>query len=342
MSKVKLQDIAIKAGVSMMTVSRVMNNDPKVGAKTREKVSRIANEMQYKPNIAARHLATSKSYFIGLVCEYASSSYVNKFLVGGLRKCRTSGYHVVLDETAGDREKALDIIKNLIEVTKVDGLILLPPISNMPEVVDLLSNANVGFVRIAPDINLSASHYICMDDYQAAFDVTEQLIKSGHTRIAHIIGSPNQGVSRLRYQGYLDALRSNQKMMPPEYIEQGYFTYKSGLDAAKRLLELPNKPDAIFAANDEMAAAVVSVAHMKHLDVPQDVSIVGFDDTELATTIWPNISTVTQPIKEMAELAIDILTTSKADKTLKASNMRHVLDYRLQLRDSSKNIVKIT
>ncbi|MEP4890043.1 MAG: LacI family DNA-binding transcriptional regulator [Aliiglaciecola sp.] len=342
MSKVKLQDIADKAGVSMMTVSRVMNNDPKVGAKTREKVSKIAKEMQYKPNIAARHLASSKSYFIGLVCEYANSSYVSKFLVGGLRKCRTTGYHIILDETTGNRDKTLATIKDLIEVTKVDGLILLPPVSNIPEVVDLVESANIDFVRIAPDINLTASPYICIDDYQAAFDITEQLILSGHSRIAHIIGSPNQGASRMRYQGYLDALRSNQKMMPPEYIEQGDFTYKSALDAAKRLLELPNKPDAIFAANDEMAAAVVSVAHMKHLDVPEDVSIVGFDDTELATTIWPNISTVTQPLEEMAELAIDILTTPKTDKTLKASNMRHVLEYQVQLRDSSKNNVKLT
>ncbi|GAB2704087.1 LacI family DNA-binding transcriptional regulator [Aliiglaciecola aliphaticivorans] len=345
MSKVKLQDIAIKAGVSMMTVSRVMNNDPKVGAKTREKVSKIAKEMHYKPNIAARHLASSRSYFIGLVCEYANYSYVSKFLVGALRKCRTSGYHIILDEATSHREKTIATIKDLIYVTKVDGLILLPPISNIPEVVDLLVSENIDFVRIAPDINLTASHYICIDDYQAAFEVTEKLILSGHKRIAHIIGSPSQGASRMRYQGYLDALRSNQLMIPPEYIEQGDFTYKSGLDAAKRLLELTNKPDAIFAANDEMAAAVVSVAHMKHLDVPEDVSIVGFDDTELATTIWPNISTVTQPLEEMAELAIDILTTTKTPtppKKPKMSSMRHVLEYQLQLRDSSKNNVNLT
>lgn len=339
MSKVKLQDIALKAGVSIMTVSRVMNDDPKVGAKTRERISKIAKDMNYKPNVAARHLASSKSYMIGLVCEYANASYVSKFLVGGLRKCRSTGYHIVLDETTGDLGKTLAVIKDLIEITRVDGLILLPPISDIPEVVELLSTSKTGFVRIAPNVNLTASHYICMDDYQAAFDMTDQLIQSGHKRIAHIIGSPNQGVSRMRYQGYLDALRSNQQMMPPEYIEQGDFTYKSGLDAAHRLLELPNKPDAIFAANDEMAAAVVSVAHMKNLNVPQDVSIVGFDDTELATTIWPNISTITQPLEQMAELAIDILTSPVAKNILEHPRLRHVLDYQLQMRDSSKNLV---
>jgi len=339
MSKVKLKDIALKAGVSMMTVSRVMNNDPKVGAKTREKITKIAKDMQYKPNIAARHLASSKSYMIGLVCEFANASYVSKFLVGGLKKSRATGYHIVLDETSGDLEKALYVIKDLVEVTRVDGLILLPPISDIPEVIDLLLASKTGFIRIAPNVNLTASHYICMDDYQAAFDITNQLIRSGHKRIAHIIGSPNQGVSRLRYQGYLDALRSNERMMPPEYIEQGNFTYKSGLDAAHRLLDLSNKPDAIFAANDEMAAAVLSVAHMKHLQIPKEVSVVGFDDTELATTVWPNISTVTQPLEEMAELAIDILTTRQTQSLSSHSNLRHVLDYQLQMRDSSINNV---
>ena len=339
MSKVKLQDIAIKAGVSMMTVSRVMNNDPKVGAKTRERISAIATEMQYRPNIAARHLASSKSYFIGLVCEYANASYVSKFLVGGLRKCRTTGYHMLMDETTSDLEKTIAVIKNLIEVTRVDGLIILPPISDIPQVIALLKASNTRFVRIAPDDNLLASHYICMDDYQAAFDMTECLIKSGHKRIAHIIGSPIQGVSKLRHQGYLDALKSHQQMMPPEYIEQGHFNYKSGIDAAQKLLTLPNLPDAIFAANDEMAAAVISVAHMHHLRVPEDVSVVGFDDTELATTVWPNISTITQPLEQMAALAIDVLTEQNPSATNNGASLRHVLDYQLQMRASSKNVV---
>lgn len=339
MSKVKLQDIAKVAGVSMMTVSRVMNGDPKVGTKTREKVSLIAKEMRYKPNAAARHLATSKSYFIGLVCEHANASYVNKFLIGSLRRCRDTGYHVVLDETTGEFKKTLNVIKELVETTNVHGLVLLPPISDIPEVIEYLNITNTKFVRIAPDTNLTASPFICMNDYQAAFDMTIQLISSGHKRIAHIIGSPHQSASKMRYQGYLDALSSSNMSLGSEYIEQGDFSYKSGLDAAQKLLGLPDKPDAIFAANDEMAAAVLSVAHMKNLLVPEQVSIVGFDDTELATTVWPNISTVRQPLVEMAELAIDILIRPTTNQSNDKLLQRYVLDYQLSIRGSSQNNV---
>jgi LacI family transcriptional regulator len=340
MSRVKLKDIAEKAGVSLMTVSRVMNNDPKVGVKTRSRIEAIAKELKYSPNVAAKRLSSSKSFFIGVVCEYADANYVSKFLVGALKRCRTNGFHIVIDETAGEKSKVLSIVSDLINVTQVDGLILLPPLADIPEVLTLLKNANTPFVRIAPDIELQACPYICMDDYQAAFDITEHLIKSGHKRIGHIIGSANQGVSRLRYQGYLDALRSNQLMVPPEYIEQGEFTYKSGLVAAEKLLSLKQIPDAIFASNDEMAAAVVSVAHKKHLDVPAQISVVGFDDTELATAVWPSITTIRQPLRDMASLAISLLTEPANNPPDKMpASKRHVLPYQLCLRESSKQTV---
>ncbi|MBU3002391.1 LacI family DNA-binding transcriptional regulator [Paraglaciecola arctica] len=337
MSRVKLKDIAERAGVSVMTVSRVMNNDPKVRTKTRAKIAAIAQELNYSPNVAARSLSSSKSFFIGIVCEFANANYVSQFLVGALTKCRTNGFHIVIDETAGETEKALSIVSDFILITKVDGLILLPPLADIPEVLSLLKESHTPFVRIAPDIDLSASPYICMDDYQAAFDITEHLVRTGHKRIAHIIGNENQGVSRLRYQGYLDALRSHRLLMPPEYIEQGEFTYKSGLVAAEKLLSLEVLPDAVFASNDEMAAAVISVALKNNLDVPKQISVVGFDDTELARVVWPRITTIQQPIRDMAGLAISLLTDplmSFQDSTPMAK--RHVLPYQLFIRESSK------
>ena len=180
-----------------------------------------------------------------------------------------------------------------------------------------------------------------MDDYQAAFELTEKLIKLGHKQIAHIIGDIKQGSSRLRYQGYLDALRSNQINIPPQYIEQGSFTYKSGLAAASKLLSLEERPTAIFASNDDMAAATISVAHMKKIDVPDELTVVGFDDTQIATTIWPRISTVRQPIMEMADLATKMLVSGKFDdlSKVKAHNFRHVLDFEIVIRESSRSLV---
>ena len=239
-----------------------------------------------------------------------------------------------------DIEKSLASVKDLIEVTQVDGLILLPPICNDAKLLATLQEANVSFVRIAPDSQLNLSPYICMDDYQASFEMTELLINQGHTKIGHIIGNPNQGVSRLRYQGFLDALRSNQIHVPPEYIEQGLFTVDSGLAAAKKMLALDDRPTAIFAANDEMAAGVLSAAHMNRISVPEELSIAGFDDGHLAVSVSPNLTTVRQPIQQMAELAIDIIASGKISALAKANKreFRHVLDFEIIERESTKKL----
>ena len=333
-----IQDVAKLAGVSSMTVSRVLNNETKVSNARKAKVLDAVRQLNYRPNVSARRLASSKSFFLGLLYYDLNASYVSKFLLSALKQCRNSGHHLVVDEVDDDIEKSLGSIKDLINITQVDGMILLPPVSDQVEVLELLKANNVPFVRIAPDSDLTLSPYICIDDYQAAFEVTESLIHQGHNKIGHIIGNPNQGASRLRYQGYLDALRSNGLSVPPEYIEQGYFTYKSGLESAEKLLRLNDKPTAIFAANDEMAAAVVSVAHLKGLRVPDNLSVVGFDDAQLATTISPHLSTVKQPIAEMAKEAIDILATGKfdANKKSKTSDYRHILDFELITRESTQ------
>lgn len=340
--RARIQDVAEKAGVSMMTVSRVLNQDAKVSDKTRQKVMAVVKELNYRPNVSARRLASSKSFFIGLLYDNPSAAYVSKFLLGALKRCRASGYHLVVDEADTNVETTLNSVKDLIEITQVDGMILLPPVCDMPEVIQTLQEAKVPFVRIAPDSQLTVSPYICLDDYQAAFEVTDNLIKQGHTKIAHIIGHPNQGASRLRYQGFLDALRSNKLTVPPEYIEQGYFTYKSGLDAATKLLSLAEPPTAIFAGNDDMAAATISAAYMKNIAVPEALSVIGFDDTQLATTVWPPISTVRQPIQEMAELAIVLLSSGKFDDLSRVNprEYRHVLDFDIIYRESSTTLTE--
>jgi len=336
--RARIQDVAEKAGVSSMTVSRVLNQDTKVSDAKRALVMKAVKELNYRPNVAARRLASNKSFFIGLLYFDLDTSYVSKFLLRGLKSCRFTSHHLVVDEVDEDINKSIASIKELIEVTKVDGLILLPPVCDDPTLLEMLHQANVTFVRIAPDTQLNLSPYICMDDYQASFEMTELLIKQGHTKIAHIIGNPNQGVSRLRYQGYLDALRSNQINVPPEYIEQGMFTYDSGLSAAKKLLALDDRPTAIFAANDEMAAGTLSAAHMSRISVPDSLSIVGFDDGHLATIVSPNLTTVRQPIQEMAELAVEIIASGKFSDLSKANSrdFRNVLNFDIIERESSQ------
>ena len=340
-TKAKIKDVAELSDVSMMTVSRVLNNDDKVSDKTRKKVMDAAETLNYQPNVSARRLASNKSFFLGLLYDNPSASYVSQFLLGVLKRCRASGYHLVIDEVDENIESTLNSVKDIINVTQVDGMILLPPVCDRREILELLISNKIPFVRVSPDTQINLAPYICMDDYQAAFELTEKLIKLGHKQIAHIIGDIKQGSRRLRYQGYLDALRSNQINIPPQYIEQGSFTYKSGLAAASKLLSLEERPTAIFASNDDMAAATISVAHMKKIDVPDELTVVGFDDTQIATTIWPRISTVRQPIMEMADLATKMLVSGKFDdlSKVKAHNFRHVLDFEIVIRESSRSLV---
>jgi LacI family transcriptional regulator len=338
--RARIKDVAERAGVSSMTVSRVLSQDTKVSDAKRAIVMKAVKELNYRPNVSARRLASNKSFFIGLLYFDSDTSYVSKFLLRGLKSCRSTGHHLVADEIDDDIDKSLISVKELIEVTQVDGLILLPPVCDDAKLLDTLQQANVSFVRISPDGQLNLSPYICMDDYQASFELTELLIKQGHTKIGHIIGNPNQGVSRLRYQGYLDALRSNKITVPPEYIEQGSFTVDSGLIAAKKMLSLNNRPTAIFAANDEMAAGALSAAHMNRISVPDDLSIVGFDDGHLATAVSPNLTTVKQPIQQMAELAIEIIASGKFSdlSTSNSREFRNVLDFEIVERESTAKV----
>ncbi|MBU3021661.1 LacI family DNA-binding transcriptional regulator [Aestuariibacter sp. A3R04] len=331
-----IEDVAKLAGVSSMTVSRVLNNESKVSEKRKEKVLSAVKALNYRPNVAARGLASNKSFFLGLLYYDLNGSYVSQFLLSALKHCRRRGYHLVVDEVDDNVPRSLESIRELITTTQVDGMILLPPVSDKEEVISLLEAHHVPVVRVAPDKNLTSSPFICIDDYQAAFDITEYLIAQGHTRIAHIVGDAKQGASRMRYQGYLDALRSNGLSVPPEYIEQGAFTYKSGLACADKLLTLGSRPTAVFAANDEMAAAVVSVAYVNGLQVPKDLSVVGFDDAQLATTISPHLTTVRQPITEMARTAIDILASGKLTQpaTCTLRDLRHILDFEIVERES--------
>lgn len=176
-----------------------------------------------------------------------------------------------------------------------------------------------------------------IDDAAAAAAMTRHLIDLGHRRIGFIRGNPNQTSSAERHRGFVEAVEAaglDMKAMP---VEQGYFTFRSGIVAAERLLDRKDPPTAIFASNDDMAAAAVGVAHRRGLHVPQDISIVGFDDTSLATTMWPELTTVRQPIAAMAESALTLLLARlrahRAGTTHKLEEQ--VLDHELILRESS-------
>jgi LacI family transcriptional regulator len=211
---------------------------------------------------------------------------------------------LVVEKCEGEQWK--DKTQRLID-NGVDGIILPPPLCDTPGLIDLIARAHIPAVTVAcgmPDKRVSA---VSIDDYQAAYTMANHLMSLGHQRIGFVIGNPNQTASGRRLEGFKAAIKDRAITNPPELIVQGMFTYRSGLDAAEALLSLEQRPSAIFASNDDMAAAAVAIAHRMGLDVPGDLTVAGFDDTALATTIWPELTTVRQPIADMAETAVKFL-----------------------------------
>jgi len=332
---ITIQDVADRAGVSIMTVSRVMSKKANVKEATRRKILDAIAELNYQPNVAARSLAGSGSYFLGLIYDNPNAAYLSQILMGALHKCTENGYHLIINAFERKDDGHYEIDKNLIGTSKVSGVIIPPPLCDAPEILSALTKANIPIVRIAPQTQPNRSPFVTMDDRQAAYDMTEYLIDLGHRKIGFIKGHPDHGASDRRYDGMRAALKKHDIPLPDDYIQQGYFSYKSGITCAENLLNLAERPTAIFASNDDMAAATISMAQKHGLIVPDDLSVVGFDDVPLASSIWPELTTIRQPIMAMAEKAAEFLMfpDNEAEKD-------NILDYKLIIRESASGPLK--
>lgn len=325
-------DVAKRAGVSTMTVSRVVNGTVTVRPETRARVLDAVARLAYRPNAAARSLAASRTYFIGLVYDNPSAGYINELITGLMSGCRRHGYHLAMEkcteETSGRR-------KLLLTSADVDGVVLPPPVCDDPDILLALSKAGVVYVRLAPDTDPERSPSVVIDDHAAARDMTRCLLRLGHRRIGFIKGDLVQGASRLRYGGFVEGLAEAGRVPDPRHVAQGYFSYRSGFEAASKILSARQKPTAIFASNDDMAAGAIAAAAHFDLAVPEMLSVAGFDDTSIATTIWPQLTTVHQPIAEMADAATDLLVAALRDgPDSEASHARRLLDYAIIERES--------
>ncbi|WP_238346366.1 LacI family DNA-binding transcriptional regulator [Luteimonas saliphila] len=331
---VTLDEVAALAKVSPMTVSRVVNGHGKVRDTTRDRVMRAVRELGYTPNLAASALATAQDTRVALIYTNPSSAYLRELLVGALRGSTRTAAQLVIDtwDTLGanaQRQAARTLAK------RVAGVILPPPLCESKGVIAEFIDAEVPVVAIASGRFNHDISCVRIDDFRASKEITAHLVAAGHQRIGYIKGHPNQTASVRRFEGFQAALAEAGLPLDETLVESGYFTYRSGLEAAEKLLAHPAPPTAIFASNDDMAAAVVSVAHRRHLEVPRDLSVVGFDDTSAATTVWPELTTIRQPIAAMADSAIDILLRSirRKDRSTRML-VDHVIPHQLVKRDS--------
>ncbi|MDP9012367.1 MAG: LacI family DNA-binding transcriptional regulator [Pseudomonadota bacterium] len=300
-----IADVAAQAGFSPMTVSRVINGEENVRPRTREAIQAAIADLNYSPNLAARSLAGAEQIRIGLLYSNPSSAYLSEFLVGSLEQSRLSHVQLVVEKCDENQHEG-DVAHELL-ATGVDGIILPPPLCDSKRIHSTLINAGALAVAVAsgrPPAGLSA---VRIDDQVAAAAMTRHILSLGHQRIGFIVGNPNQTASALRLAGFKSAMKEAGLVIDKSLIAQGLFTYRSGLEAAEQLLGSARPPTAIFASNDDMAAATVTAAHRRHLDVPKDLTVCGFDDTEFARSMWPELTTIRQPIAEMSRTAVMLL-----------------------------------
>jgi LacI family transcriptional regulator len=335
---VTIQEVADLAQVSPKTVSRVINNEPRVRSDTRNRILEAIEQLNYRPNLNARGLASNRSFLIGLFCD-RPGDYLSEFQAGAVERCRESSMHLMVepwDVQSPNVEKQMD---TLLGQLRLEGVILLPPLSDHPIVLNKLQEAAIPIVRIAPKQNLSATPSIGIDDYTAARQVTSHLLNLGHRRIGFMLGRPEHGATEQRYLGFIDEMRAHEVAVDFDLVQTGNFLFTDGLVCAERMLHSAVPPTAIFASNDDMAAAAVSMARKFGLTLPGQLSVTGFDDAPVATMIWPELTTVRQPVAAMARIAADLIIRLEPRRNGWPERVpRHLLAHDLIIRGSTARV----
>jgi LacI family transcriptional regulator len=305
LSKVTIVEVAEKAGVSLGTVSRVMNNDSHVAPETRERVSTVMREMGYVANRQARGLKGSRTNVIGVLAPDLGTGYIGEILHGIDTELGDHQLDLMLFTTHRTAVKEANYVANMVQ-GMVDGLLLILP-RNPADYTGTLTNRNFPFVLIDHQGTGNPCPGVGATNWQGAYHATEYLIKLGHTRIGFISGSMDLGAAIDRLDGYKSALRVHHISEDPLLIYQGNFFQPDGYAGGSALLSLDEPPTAIFASNDVMAMGAMDAIRSRRLHIPDDVSILGFDDIPQAAMVRPALTTVRQPLEQMGRLATQML-----------------------------------
>lgn len=304
-----IEDVAVLAGVSIKTVSRVVNREPNVRASTREKVEDAIAKLEYRPNLSARNLASHRARLIVLVYDdpsaydAPSAGYIIRMQEGALRACRPVGFDLLI-HPCNFRDS--DVVANLQEQigqARPSGIVVAAPLSNMPSIVDAVKATDTPYVRLSTGSSTSKEYQVATNDREISTEMTCYLASLGHKRIAFIRGDRTHKAVGDRFGGYHDGLEQSDLPYEKELVVEGDNSIGSGEKCAERLLQLKHPPTAIFSANDDMAAGVVRVATRLGISIPAELSVAGCDDISLAQQIFPSLTTIRQPLSAMAEAA---------------------------------------
>ena len=341
LKKPTIDDVAGHAGVARTTVSRVLNGGPNVREEVRQRVLKAVEALNYRVNPQARSLAGGGSRILTLVFASDLESEPNSFYasaleLGALRGCLALGYqlltHHVPQQSADRRGQILDLVGS----HKCQGMILTPPFADDVFLIEEVRRLGCRVVTISPGgAGRDAADGVGIDDEAGGYDIARHLLSLGHRRFAYIGGIEGHLSAARRQDGLSRALR--EAGLDPESVEllRGDFTFRSGGILAAQLLDAPRPPTALVCANDDMAAGALSIAHGRGLDVPGDLSITGFDDTPVSAIVWPPLTTVHQPLKEMAHDAVAVLVERLGGAAGGKGWRFHHLPHAVILRESS-------
>ncbi|MCE9678019.1 LacI family DNA-binding transcriptional regulator [Shewanella sp. AS1] len=335
--KVTINDVAKYAGVSIKTVSRVTNKEPSVRQATIDKVNQAIAALNYQPNLAARNLAGTKSYVIAFVYDNPNAYYVIDMQNGILSSCKQRGYELLIHPCDAKSNGICQELTDLVRHARLSGLVLTPPLSEDPKVLAALDAIDANYVRIVAGDEKSKDSAgglsVLVNDKHGAVAITQHLIELGHKQIAFISGDQQHKSTEERLAGYKLAMETNGLPVNSDFIINGEYSFESGVEGAKKLLNNVKRPTAIVACNDEIAAGALFAARLEGVAIPSELSIVGFEDSPFSRQTWPKLTTVHQPNGKIAQTATELLIANlnKSEKPLK----NKVFIPQAVLRDSS-------
>ncbi|MEW6673944.1 MAG: LacI family DNA-binding transcriptional regulator [Thermodesulfobacteriota bacterium] len=326
-----IRDIARMAKVSHTTVSRVLNNDPRVQEKTKKRILDLVNKLGFKPDARARNLALKKSNLIGLVVTDIRNPFYGDLARGIEDKAHQLGYNVIFCSTDHKADRMESYVNLMLDVG-VDGFVFASSRLHEPAIENLIEK-RFPLVLVNRKLKSENYSYVVLDNFKGAYDITKHLIDSGYRRIAIIDGPSNVFTGLERLKGYQRALKDHDIDVRPDYIFQGNFARATGYEGASRLLMMKDRPEAIFSGSDYIAMGVFDAIEELGLKIPEDLALVGFDDTEFASNQRIRLTTVSQREYTMGGLGVQILIDYIENKEMGYVH-KVVLESKLVIRES--------
>jgi LacI family transcriptional regulator len=340
LQRTTIKDVARRAKVSLKTVSRVINNEPAVQDRTRERVQRAIDELNYAPDQAARNLRGATPHALGLVYDNPNPYYVIAVQAGVLAACRDQGFGLQIHPCDSNAPDLAEELRDLVRHARLAGLVLAPPMSERMELIRYLAENGIRVVRIISARSDPQDGHPCVyvDDHDAAYAITEHLIQLGHQRIGFLWGGEAHRSSPERFKGYESALKDYGIPLDKKLVIPGDYSFDDGFRGARRLFALRERPTAIFGSNDEIAAGVLAAAKSSGIDVPYELSIAGFEDSPFSKQSWPALTTAKQATEDIARHAALRLIAELKPHSAAAVTANRGFSPQLVIRDSTARV----